>query len=128
MTKSMLLDKYPVFSYEIDKNESKFNSVDEILEFLKKKIEADPSGAFIAIFDQLKHTKSLNGEVMEGLLSAKNIIYCFGVAILNTKILAARPRSIGVCELKNSFIIECMDAPREVMQGKINSWIKELKI
>ena len=38
MTKSMLLDKYPVFSYEIDKNESKFNSVDEILEFLKKRI------------------------------------------------------------------------------------------
>ncbi|NLC28312.1 MAG: hypothetical protein GX780_06015 [Campylobacteraceae bacterium] len=126
MTKSTLLDKYPIYSLNVKKSETKFTSVDEIINHFKTKIEQDPNGSFINIFDHLAHTSALNGEIFEGLKAAKSIIYCFGIAIPNTKILAARPRSIAVCELEDSFAIECMDAPREVMQSKITSWIKSI--
>ncbi len=65
---------------------------------------------------------------MEGLKNAQNIIFCFGPAIPNTKILAARPRSIGICEFDDHFIIEFIEAPKEELHALMESWAKELAI
>ena len=64
---------------------------------------------------------------MSGMIDAKNIIFCFGQAIPNTKILAARPRSIGVAELENSFVIEFLEAPKEQLHETMELWAKGLK-
>lgn len=126
MTKTVFMDKYPVYTLSLQKSEVKYTNVLEIVNYFKAKIEANPIAKFIAVFDHYAHTKSLNGEIMEGLRDAQNIIFCFGSAIPNTKILAVRPRSIGVCELEDSFIIEFIEAPKEEMHTLMETWAKAL--
>jgi hypothetical protein len=126
MKKTILMDKYPVYSLELDKSEVSAKNVDEIIEYFKAKIEAHPIARFIAVFDHYTHTKELNGPIMEGLKDAKNVVFCFGPAIPDTKILAIRPRSIGVCEFENSFVVDFMEPPKEELNALMESWAKGL--
>ncbi|MDD4505300.1 MAG: hypothetical protein PHE60_02875 [Sulfurospirillaceae bacterium] len=126
MKKTVFMDKYPVYTLSLKKSEVKYTNVLEIVNYFKAKIEGHPVAKFISVFDHYAHTKSLNGEIMEGLRDAQNIIFCFGQAIPNTKILAVRPRSIGICELEDSFIIEFIEAPKEEMHALMETWAKGL--
>ncbi|MEA3384667.1 MAG: hypothetical protein U9Q20_08390 [Campylobacterota bacterium] len=128
MTKSIFMEKYPIYSLELLKNEVKQTGVAEIIEYFQEKIESHPVAKFIAIFDHYSHTKDLDGEIVDGLLDAQNIIFCFGAAIPNTKILAARPRSIGVCEFEDKFVIEFIEAPKAELSVVMENWSKALKI
>jgi len=124
--KSVFLEKYPVYSLELLKSEITLSSAEEALEYFKEKIKSHPVAEFIAVFDHYSHTKKLGGEIMDGLLDAKNIIFCFGQAIPNTKILAARPRSIGICEFEDKIVIDFMEPPREELQKVMQEWVKGL--
>ena len=126
MKKTTFMDKYPVFSLTIDKNECKYEAMQEIVEDLKAKIDAHPIAKFIAIFDHYAHTKNINGEIAPEILDAKNIVFCFGAAIPNSKILAVRPRSIGLCETKDQFIIDFLEAPKEELHVLMETWAKSL--
>jgi hypothetical protein len=126
MKKTTFMDKYPVFTLSLQKDEVSYTTVAEIIAYFKAKIEQHPVAKFIAVFDHYAHTKALNGEIMAGLKDAQNIIFCFGQAIPNTKILAVRPRSIGVCEMEDSFIIEFIEAPKEEMHALMETWAKGL--
>jgi len=126
MQKTIFMDKYPLYSLLIQKSESGYENVGQIIAYFKEKISAHPIAKFIAVFDHYAHTKSLGGEIMEGLKDAQNIIFCFGPIIPNTKIVAVRPRSIAVCELEDSFIIEFLEAPKEEMHALMESWAKAL--
>lgn len=126
MKKTVFMDKYPVYTLSLQKNEVVYQNVAEIVAYFKAKIEANPIAKFIAVFDHYAHTKALGGDIMEGLKDAQNVVFCFGPAIPNTKILAVRPRSIGICELEDSFIIEFIEAPKEEMHALMETWAKEL--
>ena len=128
MKKTIFMDKYPVYSLELLKTEIKQNNVPQIIEYFKAKIEAHPVAKFIAVFDHYTHTTSLDGPIMEGMKDAQNIIFCFGPAIPNTKILAARPRSIGISELEDRFVIDFIEAPKEQLHDVMESWAKDLKV
>jgi len=121
-------DKYPVWSLELKKDEVVQNSVDEIIEYFKNKIEAHPIGVFIAVFDHYGHTTSLpEHKVADGIKDLKNIIFCFGKEIPKPIAGAVRPRSISVCEINDSFEISAMEAPNEAMNEVMQNWAKELK-
>lgn len=126
MQKTIFMDKYPLYSLSIQKSEMGYENVGQIIAYFKEKISAHPIAKFIAVFDHYAHTKSLGGEIMAGLKDAQNIIFCFGPIIPNTKIVAVRPRSIAVCELEDSFIIEFLEAPKEEMHALMESWAKAL--
>ncbi len=121
------MNKYPIYTLELEKSEIKQKSVLEIIEYYKQKIQQHKIAKFIAIFDHYEHTKSLDGEINPDIKDAKNIIFCFGAAIPNTTILAARPRSISVSEMENSFFIEFIEAPKEKIHEVMESWTKSLK-
>jgi hypothetical protein len=53
--------------------------------------------------------------------------FCFGLEIPTPEVLAVRPRSIGVCETKNSFVINFLVAPNETANDTMKSFIKEIK-
>ena len=128
MKKTALLDKYPVYFLEIAKNQTTYKSVDEIIEFLKTKVDAHPIATYISIFDHYSHTISLDDHVInEDIKNAKNLVFCFGKQLPNTKILAVRPRSIGVSETSTEFHIVHMEAPNEQLNLTMQEWIKELK-
>ena len=127
MTKSTFMDKYPLNSLEIRKNETTLTSVDEIISHFKTRIEAHPIATYIAIFDHYSHTRALKGAINPDIKDAKNLVFCFGAALANTKILAIRPRSIGIAEMENKFMIEFMDAPKEPLTEVMQKWSEEIK-
>eukprot|EP01156_Anaeramoeba_ignava_P004168 Anaeramoba_ignava/a227674_3.p1 GENE.a227674_3~~a227674_3.p1 ORF type:complete len:129 (+),score=9.44 a227674_3:76-462(+) len=127
MKKTIFMDKYPVFSLELDKSEVEQKNVPEIIEYFKAKIEAHPVAKFIAVFDHYSHTKGLNGEIAPEILDAQNIVFCFGPVLPNTKMLAVRPRSIGIAELEDKFVVEFLEVPKEQLHELMESWAKDLK-
>ena len=126
MTHTTFMDKFPVNTLVINKSETSACSVDDILKHYKSKIQKHPIATYIAIFDHYAHTTALEGEINPEIKNAKNIIFCFGAAIPNSKILAIRPRSIGVAEKEDSFVIEFMDAPKEKLTEVMTEWTQAL--
>ncbi|MFA5626925.1 MAG: DUF6858 family protein [Thiohalomonadaceae bacterium] len=128
MKKMMLQDVYPVYSLELPKSETQDNSVDAIIDFLKARIEEHPAAVYIGVFDHYSHTKSLpEGEIAPEILDAKNLIFCFGIKLPNPGVLAVRPRSIGVVELADKFIVNYMEAPMPMANQAMESWFMALK-
>jgi Family of unknown function (DUF6858) len=123
MKQTLLQETYPVFTLEVEKSETTFKSVDDVLQFLKDKIDANKAARYIATFDHYAHTKALEeGRIDKSILDAKNIVFCFGFTIPNPQILGIRPRSIGVAEMKNSFVISFMEAPMPVANVAMETW------
>ena len=127
MQKTIFMEKYPVYTLQIEKTETTYQNVDEIINYFKEKINNHKIARFIAIFNHYEHTKSLGGDINPEIKDAKNIIFCFGPAIPNTKILAARPRSIGICELEDAFVVEFIEAPKEELNDLMETWAKDIK-
>ena len=127
MIKTILMEKYPIFSLSIAKNETTYKSVDEIIEYLKTLVDTHPIATYISIFDHYEHTTSLeDGSINPEIKDAKNLIFCFGKNLPSTKILAVRPRSIGVSELENSFVIDFLEVPNEQLHEVTEKWIKSI--
>ncbi len=128
MKQSMLMEKYPISEMDIMKSETTFSNVDEVIAYLKEKIDAHPVAAYIATFDHYTHTKNLGdaGEISADILDAKNIICCFGKQLPNPTLLAVRPRAIGVAELKDKFIVSFIDAPNLQAQDSMVTWVKSI--
>jgi len=76
------MDKYPLNTRTIDKSETTLKSADEVIAFIKAKVDAHPVATYIATFDHYSHTTSLeNGEMNPDFIDAKNIIFCFWCAV-----------------------------------------------
>ena len=126
MKQSLLMEKYPTFDLQIGKDETSLTSVDEILAALKVNIDAHPKVAYIGIFDHLSHTKSIDGDIAPEIKDAKNILFCFGVKLPNPRVLAVRPRSIGVTDMGDHFHITFMEPPMPVATDAMEEWCKAL--
>ncbi|MEA2029575.1 MAG: hypothetical protein U9N49_11455 [Campylobacterota bacterium] len=126
MKKSVFMDKYPVYETTLSKEQSNYSSVESIIAYFKDKIEKDKIAAYIGEFDPYRHTSSIGGEIHPDIIQAKEIIFCFGQKLPNATIVAVRPRTIGVVELKDSFVINFMEAPNEPSTNTMISWVKEL--
>jgi len=126
MTRSILLDTHPMYAISILKSEMTLNTIPEIIDYFKAKIEENPEAVFITVFDHYAHTQELNGEIMEGLINAQNLIFCFGHTIKNIDILAFRPKSIAIAETEESFTFEFLETPRREVNAWMTSWIKGL--
>ena len=128
MKQIMLTEKYPLFVLELPKTETDKKSVDAIIDYLKAKIEAHPVATFIAIFDHYAHTKSLaEGQIAEDIIAAKNIVFCFGKELPKPEVMGVRPRSIGVAEKTESFIISFLEAPNPQANQAMQEWVLGLK-
>jgi len=125
MTKITMMDKYPVFTLEIAKNETTYTSVDEIIGYLKGKVEGHPVATFIGVFDHYAHTACLDdGVVTDGIKEAKNLICCFGKELMKPEVLALRPRSIGVVMGETNFVVSFLEAPNPQANDTMIGWVK----
>ena len=128
MTQKIFKNKYHIFEIVYKKEELKFNTVDEIINELKTMIDNHPIISYIAIFDQYAHTSSLKeGEINPHIKAAKNIVFCFGKELPTPEVLAVRPRSIAVCELEDSFVVNFLEAPNDAANKTMEEFIKNLK-
>lgn len=124
MQQQQLMEKYPIFSTQISK--AVYQTSDEIIAVLKEKIEAHAIASYIATFEHFAHTQRINGEIAQGIIDAKNIVFCFGEKIPKGEILAIRPRSIGVCEFQEHFTLSFLEAPNEKSTNTMIEWIESL--
>lgn len=128
MKQSLFQEKYPLFTLEVDKNETSHQSVDAIIDYLKSKVEENSNTVFIAVFDHYSHTSSLpDGEISPDIKDAKNLVFCFGIKLPGPQVMAVRPRSIGVTELEDKFIINFMEAPMPIANTTMEQWAKSIK-
>jgi hypothetical protein len=128
MKQSLLQEKYPVFTLEMEKEETDFSSLDEIVDYLKRKIEAHKAAELIAIFDHYAHTRSVpEGQISEDIVAAKNLVFCFGLTLPEPQALALRPRSIGVAETRSGYVITFMEAPMPVANLAMEEWATSLR-
>jgi len=126
MEKSIFMDKYPIYSMELKKDEISLKTTKELVEYFIQNIEKHPVATNIAVFDHFTHTKKLDGKIDVKMLDAQNVIFCFGAALPNSKILAARPRSIGISEYEDKFNIDFIEAPNEKLTIVMREWVLDL--
>ena len=127
MKQITVMEKYPVFTIEIAKNETTYQNVDEVIRYLKSQIEAHPVAVVIGVFDHYTHTSNLEvGEIAETIKDAKNLICCFGKALPKPEVMAVRPRSFGVAEMSESFVISFLEAPNPDANAAMETWVKSI--
>jgi len=125
MKQITVMEKYPVFTLEVAKTETSYQTIDEILAYFKTQIEAHPIAVYIGEFDHYAHTSSLEvGEISADIKDAKNIICCFGKVLPKPEVLAVRPRAIGVAEMAESFVISFLEAPNPDANAAMEKWAK----
>ena len=128
MKQTLLQERYPVFVMELSRDETEFDSVDAVCDYFRQCIEAHRCAQFIAVFDHYAHTCGLlEGNVGEGILAAKNIIFCFGIALPSVQVLAVRPRSIGVAETEQGLVITFMEVPMPIANAAMEDWAEGLR-
>jgi len=128
MKQSLLQERHPIFTLEINRGETEFHSVDPIVGYLKDCIEQHWAACFIAVFDYYAHAHSLpEGQIGEGIRAAKNVLFCFGLTLPEPQALALRPRSIGVAEIHGGFVIRFMEAPMPLANAAMEEWAKALR-
>ena len=127
MKQTLLQEKYPIFVAEIDKSETRFQSVAEVTGYLQEKIAATPKVQFIGLFDHYAHTKRIEGEIHPDIKAAVDVIFCFGFALPNPQVLAVRPRSIGVADMGSKFVISFMEAPMKPANEAMETWVKGMR-
>lgn len=127
MKQKIFKNKYHIFEIVFNKSELKYKNINEILNVLKEKIDEHDVITYIATFDQYAQTQRVNGIIREDIKDAKNIVFCFGKEIPTPEVLAVRPRSIGICELTNSYVVNFLEAPNEEANVIMENMIKALK-
>lgn len=129
MEKILFKDKYPIFRTSIKKTEIPHTSIDEIFDFLKEEISIHPVATYIGEFDHYSHTSCLaESSIDSKIKNAKNILFCFGKELMVPEVLAVRPRSIGIAEMENEFVITFMEAPNPLANESMQNWIKALTL
>ena len=131
MKKVLFKEKYPVFTLDILKIKTDFTSVNEIISYFQEKISDHPVAVFISIFDHFTHTKNLEtsgkgGEIHSEILDAKNIVFCFGKELPTPLAMAVRPRSIGVAEFSDKFVISFMETPNPASTDTLKEWVNSV--
>ncbi|BCB28000.1 hypothetical protein SKTS_28860 [Sulfurimicrobium lacus] len=127
MKKTLLQEKYPILVSEIGKHETACQTVEAVADYLKAKIAENPKVQFIGVFDHYAHTRNIGGEIAPGIRGALDVIFCFGFALPNPQVLAVRPRSIGVADLGDKFVVSFMEAPMKPANEAMEAWVKGLR-
>jgi hypothetical protein len=127
MKHTLLQEKYPVFVAEISKNETDCKTVDDIVVYLKAKIAEQEKVIFIGLFDHYAHTQRIGGEIAADIQGAVDVMFCFGTTLPNPQVLAVRPRSIGVADMGDKFVISFLEAPRLEVNEIMETWVKGLR-
>ena len=121
-------DIYPIYTMTLKKSETSMPNIAAILTHYESKIKSHPVAIYIGIFDHYKHTASLeDGVISPHILDAKEVLCCFGKELKDPEVLAVRPRSIGIAERQDDYVISFLKAPNPAAQDTMVAWTEELK-
>jgi hypothetical protein len=115
-------ERYPITVLDIAKSETSHTSAAAIADHFKACIASTPRVSYIGSFDHFAHTQSIGGEIAPDIQAAVNVLFCFGHALPNPQVLAVRPRSIGIVDMGDRFVISFMDAPMKPANDAMQAW------
>lgn len=125
MNFTLLQDKYPVYSLEVMKTDTRFADVDAIIAYLRDCVVQDKIASLIGEFDHYAHTAALPaGLIAEQIRAAEHLVFCFGTQLPNSLVMAVRPRAIGVVDEGDRFVISFMEAPMPLANTAMTAWIE----
>ena len=127
MKQTLLQEKYPIYVAEIGKDETDCRNIDELVAYYQARIAENPKVQFIGVFDHYAHTRKIGGPIVEGMTAAVDVIFCFGFAIPTPQMLAVRPRSIGIADMGDKFVISFMEAPKQPANEAMEAWTRGLR-
>lgn len=123
MEKRIVFERYPVFILHAMKDETDCADIDSVVGYFRRCVDDHRFARFIAVFDHYEHTSALGeGEISDDVLDAKCVVFCFGMSIPNAEILALRPRSIGVAELRDRFVVSFLETPMPLANTAMERW------
>jgi len=112
---------------EFPKHKIANKTMDNLCGYFNGKIEKHPFAKYIQTFDHCDHSKAIEGATVdENIIGAKVILFCFGKKFLDPRVLAIRPRGIGICETKSSFVISFLEAPNPALTETMINWVRDL--
>jgi hypothetical protein len=127
MKQTLLQEKYPVYTLELLKSETSMKDADAIIDYLRNCIEGHKIAKLISTFDHYAHTQALEeGEIADDILAAKHVVFCFGTHLKDAHVMAVRPRSIGVVEKPDRFVVTFLEAPMPLANSAMEGWVKAL--
>lgn len=125
MQERTLILSTPMFVLEFSREETTLVGLDDMVARLRAKIEAHPCARFLGVFDHFAHTRSLpDGEIAAGIEDARNVVFCFGLSIPEPSALATRPRSIGLCQLADRYVISFVEHPMPLVNSAMEGWVR----
>jgi hypothetical protein len=127
MKQTLLQEKYPVYVAEIGKQETSSRNIDDVVTYLRNRIAEKEKVQFMGVFDHYAHTKNIGGEINPDIKAAVDVIFCFGFMLPNPQVLAVRPRSIGVADMGDKFVLSFMEAPMQPANEAMEAWVKGLR-
>jgi len=128
MQTKLFKDEYPIYTMTLKKVETSMPSISAVIEHFQTKIQEHPVAVYIGIFDHFRHTTSLQDGVIDAkILDAQNVLCCFGKSLESAEMLAIRPRSIGIAEYQDSYVISFLKAPNPAANDAMSAWTTSLK-
>ena len=129
MEKCQFKGIYPIYVKELSKNEIAIETLDELCQYFNNQIEKHSFAKYIFTFDNYAHTSSLDGGAIEKtIIGAKVVLFCFGKKLLDPKVVAVRPRAIGLCETESHFVIFFLEVPNPSLTETMIKWVHDLTV
>ncbi len=123
MKESLSEVSYPLFTLELARDESRFTSLEAIAGYFEGCINEHPLACLVGRFDHVSHTETLaQGWIDESIQGAISIVFCFGITLPDPKAMATRPRTIGLADLGDRWLITFLEAPMPVVNAALERW------
>ena len=92
------------------------------------KISSESRAALRSLYAQNPTAKALGdkGEINPEILDVRDVVFCFGQKLPTPQMLAIRPRSIGVAEMADKFVISFLETPMPHANEAMEAWVKGL--
>ncbi len=127
MRQVMMKEKFPVYIQEYEKAGVRFATLDGLCQHVHECIEKDPEARYIGTFDHYTHTRQLTqGVIAPEIKGAKMILFCFGEKLMDPRVLALRPRSIGIAETDSQFVIAFLEPPTPEAVNSMERWVSSM--
>lgn len=126
MQRCMLNEKYPIYSVEIPKTQTRLPDLDAIIEHIKARLSSAKTGRFIEVFDHYDHVRQLGGEINPEIKASKHVLFCLSNAIPAARISAVRPRAMAVNDLGDRFAINFLEAPVPAANEAMQAWVESI--
>jgi len=120
-------EKYPITVVDIQKSETSYRTAEDIADYYRQCISDTPRVSYLTTFDHLAHTRAIEGDIAPDIQAALNVVFCFGHALPGPLVLAVRPRSIGIADMGDHFVISFMDAPMKPANDAMQAWTLALR-